>query len=193
MNKKQLKLYIIIAFWVLVIGASIYYGIKNADTDKLTPPTTTATSVNPTTSTTDSLTTGPTTGTMMSDVASVIDSKEYAVTLNGGKPYFTDAELTLTPYESYAELDQFGRCGVAVACLSSELQPADGERRESISSVKPSGWQSIEAPDVDGSWLYNRCHLIGWQLAGENANPQEPHYGYKTVKYRGYAPSRERC
>lgn len=188
MNKKQLKLYIIIAFWVLVIGASIYYGIKNADTDKLTPPTTTATSVNPTTSTTDSLTTGPTTGTMMSDVASVIDSKEYAVTLNGGQPYFTSEEITDQPFESYAELDQFGRCGVAFACLSSELQPADGERRESISSVKPSGWQSIEAPDVDGSWLYNRCHLIGWQLAGENANPKNLITGTRQLNIEGMLP-----
>lgn len=125
---------------------------------------------------------------MWNDVMEVIDSEEYAVTLNDGIPYFTDDELSIEAYENYAELDELGRCGVAMACLSSELQPAEGESRESISSVKPSGWVSIEADDVDGGWLYNRCHLIGWQLAGENANTLNLITGTRQLNIEGMLP-----
>lgn len=73
-------------------------------------------------------------------------------------------------FESYSELDELGRCGVAEACLGPETIPAYGEERESISEIRPTGWHSIRYDFVEGESLYNRSHLIGWALAAENAN-----------------------
>lgn len=87
------------------------------------------------------------------------------VRINNNLPYFTEAELTTQSYERYSDLDSLGRCGIAMACIGQDLMPT--EDRESISSVKPSGW--IQA-QYNGEYLYNRCHLIGFQLTGENAN-----------------------
>lgn len=112
----------------------------------------------------------------------------YAITLNDGIPYFTDSDLTISSYEYYSPLDDLGRCGYAMACLSTDLQPAPGEERESISSVHPSGWHSYEAEDVDGDWLYNRSHLIGWQLAGENANERNLITGTRQFNVDGMLP-----
>ncbi len=93
--------------------------------------------------------------------------------LNDNVPYFTDAEKeTKTAYEKYSPLDSLDRCGVAQACVGRELMPKTGEERESISSVTPSGWEQAKYDTelVDGGYLYNRAHLIGWQLTAENAN-----------------------
>ena len=104
---------------------------------------------------------------------------DYAVALNNNEPFFLDEEGFIIPdpdnpsacvFEYYSPLDELGRCGPALACLSSATMPADNEERGDISSIKPSGWQSVSASDVDGGWLYNRSHLIAWSLAGENAN-----------------------
>ena len=89
---------------------------------------------------------------------------------NGGIPYFTDDEITSTAYEKYSPLDSLGRCGVAIACIGKELMPKDGETREEINSVKPSGWYQAKYSHVSGTYLYHRSHLIGWQLTAENAN-----------------------
>lgn len=91
------------------------------------------------------------------------------ITLNGGIPNFSAAELTTKGYETYSPLDSLGRCGAAVASLGKETMPAPGEDRGSISSIKPSGW--VQA-NYGGKYLYNRSHLIGWQLSAENANKQ---------------------
>ena len=88
--------------------------------------------------------------------------------LNNNQPEFSDSDLALEPFEKYAPLDTLGRCGVAFACISKELMPT--EDRGSIGQVKPSGWQTVKYDVVDGKYLYNRCHLIGYQLTGENAN-----------------------
>lgn len=96
------------------------------------------------------------------------DGKTPYVSINGGDPFFTKDEIVATSYESYSELDALGRCGVAVSCIGRDLMPT--EDRGSIGSVKPSGWQSVKYDIVDGKYLYNRCHLIGFQLTGENAN-----------------------
>ena len=90
------------------------------------------------------------------------------IVVNGNVPYFETKYLTTESYEYYSELDELGRCGPAYACLGKDLMPT--EERGSISSVKPSGWQSVKYDCVSGGNLYNRCHLIGFQLAGENAN-----------------------
>ena len=93
--------------------------------------------------------------------------KPYVV-INDNQPFFTDADLTEKPFENYSDLDELGRCGVAYANICIDLMPT--EERGSISQVKPTGWHSVRYDNVDGKSLYNRCHLIGWQLAGENAN-----------------------
>ncbi len=87
---------------------------------------------------------------------------------------FTDDEVAYAEdnlgYESYSDLDELGRCGVAQACLGPETIPDYGEERESISEVHPTGWHSIRYDFVEGESLYNRSHLIGWALSAENAN-----------------------
>lgn len=97
------------------------------------------------------------------------DNKTAYVSINEGIPFFTDEEKSKTAsFESFSELDNLGRCQVAFACIGKDLMPT--EDRGSIGSVKPSGWKSVKYDIVDGKYLYNRCHLIGFQLTGENAN-----------------------
>ena len=90
------------------------------------------------------------------------------IVLNNNIPNFSDYDLTTTSFEEYSPLDSLGRCGVAYANIGTDLMPT--EERESISSVKPSGWQSIKYDIVEGKYLYNRSHLIGFQLTAKNAN-----------------------
>ncbi len=107
-------------------------------------------------------------------------------TVNNGKPFFTEEEITEDSFESYGELDRLGRCGTAFACVGRDLMPT--EERESISHVKPSGWQSIQYDHVDGKSLYNRCHLIGFQLTGENANEKNLITGTRYMNVDGMLP-----
>lgn len=92
------------------------------------------------------------------------------ISLNANMPYFTDEEKSITePFENYSNLDSLGRCGVAFANICKEIMPI--EERGTIGQVRPSGWHTVKYNGVvDGNYLYNRCHLIGYQLAGENAN-----------------------
>lgn len=92
------------------------------------------------------------------------------VIVNNNVPFFEEDEIVREHYEFYSELDTLGRCGYAMACLSQELMPKDSEERGDINSVYPSGWNQAEYDIVEGGWLYNRSHLIGWQLTAENAN-----------------------
>lgn len=91
----------------------------------------------------------------------------YAV-LNENLPTFEEDEITDESYESYSELDELGRCGVAEASIGEDIMPT--EDRGSIGEVKPTGWHTVKYDTVDGKYLYNRCHLLGYQLTGENAN-----------------------
>ena len=90
------------------------------------------------------------------------------VAVNGNVPYFTADDLTTASFESYSSLDSLGRCGVAYACVGLDIMPT--EDRGSIGQVKPTGWHTVKYDCVDGKYLYNRCHLIGYQLSAENAN-----------------------
>lgn len=90
------------------------------------------------------------------------------VVINDNIPNFTEENYTTDSFETYSELDSSGRCGVAYANISTDLMPT--EERESIGMIKPSGWHTVKYDIVDGKYLYNRCHLIGYQLTGENAN-----------------------
>ena len=96
-------------------------------------------------------------------------SGEAYVVVNDNVPFFTEEDMTTASYESYSELDELGRCGVCVASVGIDIMPTDD--REGIGNVKPSGWNQAKYPGVvNGSYLYNRCHLIGFQLTGENDN-----------------------
>jgi DNA-entry nuclease len=90
------------------------------------------------------------------------------VYINNNEPYFTTEELTTSSFEQYSDLDSLGRCGIAYANISIDLMPTS--ERESIGMIKPSGWHTIKYDIISGKYLYNRCHLIGYQLTGENAN-----------------------
>lgn len=92
------------------------------------------------------------------------------VVLNNNKPNFTDEDYLKGSFEEYSELDALGRCGVAYANVSVNTMPT--EERGSIGQIKPSGWHTVKYDIVSGKYLYNRCHLIGYQLTGENANPK---------------------
>ena len=92
------------------------------------------------------------------------------VAINNNIPSFSSAELTTKGYEKYAALDSKGRCGVALASCGKETMPKAGEERGDISSIYPTGWKQAQYSGISGGWLYNRCHLIGWQLSAENAN-----------------------
>ena len=105
---------------------------------------------------------------------------ELFVTVNGNLPGFPEGELTTTSFESYSSLDSLGRCGVAYACLGPDLMPT--EERGNISEVKPTGWHSGSPAN------YNRSHLIGFQLAGENANELNLITGTREFNAEGMLP-----
>ena len=90
------------------------------------------------------------------------------VTINNNKPNFKEEDKTTKSFEKYSNLDSLNRCGVAYANVSKETMPT--EERGRIGMIKPSGWHTVKYNNVDGKYLYNRCHLIGYQLTGENAN-----------------------
>ena len=113
-------------------------------------------------------------------------SGEAYVAINGNEPDFAEKDLSTKSYEFYSELDHLGRCGVTIACLGQDLMPT--EDRESISHVKPSGWVQGQYDFVDGNSLYNRCHLIGFQLAGENANEKNLITGTRYMNTIGMLP-----
>lgn len=130
---------------------------------------------------------GSTTATSfsLSDVEPYSGSAYVAV--NGNIPYFTSSELTTTSFELYSALDSLSRCGTAYACIGQDLMPT--EERGSIGSVKPSGWHTVRYNGVvDGNYLYNRCHLIGFQLSGENANERNLITGTRYLNIDGMLP-----
>lgn len=113
-------------------------------------------------------------------------SGEPYTAVNNNEPYFTSDDLTTEAFENYSELDTIGRCGVAYANVCLETMPT--EKRGSISEVKPTGWHSVKYDNVDGKSLYNRCHLIGYQLTAENANQQNLITGTRYLNVDGMLP-----
>ena len=114
------------------------------------------------------------------------------VEINGGDPYFTEDEITDVAFESYSPLDALGRCGVAFACIGIELMPT--EERGDIASITPSGWEyngvsnNNQYDFISGKYVYNRCHLIGFQLAGENDNERNLITGTRYLNIDGMLP-----
>ncbi len=124
-------------------------------------------------------------------VKSLADVPEYSgepyVILDDNVPEFEKEELTTKSFEEYSSLDELGRCGTAYANISQELMP--DEERGAIGQVKPSGWQTVKYNGlIDGNYLYNRCHLIGFQLAGENANKENLITGTRYLNVIGMLP-----
>lgn len=109
-----------------------------------------------------------------------------SIDVNHGIPFFTAEELTTDVFEEYSDLDELGRCGVAFANICRELMPT--EERGNISSIKPSGWHSVRYDVIAEQYLYNRCHLIGYQLAGENANDKNLITGTRYLNIEGMLP-----
>ena len=106
--------------------------------------------------------------------------------INGNKPFFKDYEIIDGSFEYYSNLDNLDRCNVAMASVGLDIMPT--ESRESISSVKPTGWINVPYDIVDGRYLYNRCHLIGFQLTGENANKRNLITGTRYMNVDGMLP-----
>ena len=108
------------------------------------------------------------------------------VAVRDNKPSFPEEDCTGTSFESYSPLDRLGRCGIAYANIGRDLMP-EGERGE-IGMVKPAGWHTVKYDSIDGLYLYNRCHLIGWQLSGENANERNLITGTRYLNVQGMLP-----
>ena len=111
------------------------------------------------------------------------------VEINNNIPYFTEEEYKLEAFEKYSELDNLGRSGVAIANICKEIMPKEGEERGEIGMIKPTGWVQKRYDDIiKDKYLYNRCHLIGWQLAGENANEKNLITGTRYLNTEGMLP-----
>ena len=108
------------------------------------------------------------------------------IELNNNVPLFTKKDYSTKSFETYGELDSLGRCTTAYANVGQDLMPT--KERESISQVKPTGWQKLEYDGIDGKFLYNRCHLIGYQLTAENANEKNLITGTRYLNVTGMLP-----
>lgn len=119
------------------------------------------------------------------DAIPAYDGKAYVAVNNNG-PFFTDSDMTTTAFENYSDLDSLGRCGVAYANICKDIMPT--EERGKIGMIKPSGWHTVKYDVIKDRYLYNRCHLIGYQLAGENANPKNLITGTRYLNVEGMLP-----
>lgn len=113
-------------------------------------------------------------------------SGEPYVTIHDNVPFFLEEELTTDAFETYSELDDLGRCGTAYANICEEIMPT--EKRGKIGMIKPSGWHTVKYTGIDGNYLYNRCHLIGYQLSAENANEKNLITGTRYLNVTGMLP-----
>lgn len=124
------------------------------------------------------------------DSATLESIPEYSgdayITLDDNIPDFDKEDYSERAFEHYSKLDSLGRCGVAYANIGQELMPT--EERESIGPVRPTGWHTVKYNCVDGKYLYNRCHLIGFQLSGENANEKNLITGTRYMNVEGMLP-----
>ena len=183
---KNLKLLAILLVVLLCTACGSNSGtpVANTTTELITE----ATTINEATETiTDAETVVVTTSEQIVSVSNIPEySGEAYITLNNNKPEFTKSEITSKSFESYSSLDNLGRCGVAFACLGIETMPT--EERGEIGMIKPTGWHLKKYDCVDGKYLYNRCHLIGFQLSGENANDRNLITGTRYLNIDGMLP-----
>ena len=131
----------------------------------------------------------PVSGTQQSDISMETipeyDGEPYVV-IDDNEPNFTEEELQPEAYETYGTLDAPGRCSIAEASIGEGLMPT--EKRGAIGQVKPTGWHTVKYDMVEGKYLYNRCHLIGYQLTAENANEKNLITGTRYMNTEGMLP-----
>lgn len=174
-NLNELIIFLCIA---IIIGITGYFGAEKQDDNSNN------------TNETNTVTTSSTTSISLASIPEYNQSPY--IEINNNKPTFTENEYTTKAFETYSDLDSLGRCGVAYANICKEIMPSENEKRGAISSVKPTGWQTAKYPGtVDGNYLYNRCHLIGYQLAGENANEKNLITGTRSFNVDGMLPFEE--
>lgn len=179
-------------FIVVVVLASIANAISPSDLTSETSAVTTFAEIETTSSATaSSETSAVTTEATAASAPVTLDSiPEYSgspyVVVNDNVPFFSPDELTTTSFESYSPLDSLGRCGVAYASIGTDIMPT--QERGDIDSVEPSGWHQATYDCVSGRYLYNRSHLIGFQLTGENANSQNLITGTRYFNVEGMEP-----
>ncbi len=191
-KKKKTFLYALIVVAVLLIKLATGT-FQPQDLEAITALTGQETAVSQTPAQNDELpSSSPVQGTAppVSAPISPEDIPEYSgdpyVVLNNNLPDFTEEDKTTASFEIYGELDSLGRCTTAYANVGYDLMPT--EKRGNISSVKPTGWHSVQYDHVDGKSLYNRCHLIGFQLTGENANKKNLITGTRYLNVEGMLP-----
>ena len=197
------KLYSLIA--VLLLGAFVFAGCGTTDIADLFDTTSTTESITeaelttqaqtaaiteasaeaPTTPSTTAADNGNSGGSVNLKNIPAYSGKPY-VAINNNVPYFSKSDSTTKSFEKYSDLDSLGRCGVAFANVGADIMPT--EKRGAIGSVKPSGWHTVKYDNVDGKYLYNRCHLIGYQLSGENANEKNLITGTRYLNVEGMLP-----
>lgn len=114
------------------------------------------------------------------------ETEKAYIVINNNNPEFSESDFSENSFESYSELDSLGRCGVAYANIGIDLMPT--EERGEIGSVKPTGWHTVKYDNIDGKYLYNRCHLIGFQLTAENANKMNLITGTRYLNVQGMLP-----
>ncbi len=128
--------------------------------------------------------------TQVTNYSNIAEIPEYSgqiyVEINNNIPYFNEQDYTTSAFEKYSDLDKKGRCGVAFANICKETMPAKDEERGEIGGIKPTGWVQKRYDNlIKDKYLYNRCHLIGWQLAGENANEKNLITGTRYLNTEG--------
>lgn len=116
-------------------------------------------------------------------------SGELYTVINDNIPFFPKSQNAVESFERYAELDSLGRCGTACANVGKDIMPT--EPRGEIGQVRPSGWHTVKYDGIDGNYLYNRSHLIAYQLAGENANERNLITGTRSFNASGMLPFEE--
>lgn len=168
-RKNSKKIYRLIVGFIILI-AVIAFGYFGADISQINTASTNSVSIQNT-------------------ILELSEVPEYSsspyVEINNNVPYFAEEDFTTEPFEKYSELDELGRCGVAYANVCKETMPPESDERGSISSVRPTGWEQTK---YDGEYLYNRCHLIGYQLSDEDANKQNLITGTRYFNVEGMLP-----
>ena len=179
-NKQSKQLLKIITI-IILLAISIIFGddILNTTNENTTTPAVETSSSNAISSNQ----TNTSTNISIEDIPEYTD-KIY-IEINNNKPYFQESEYTKESFENYSQLDNLGRCGVAYANISKETMPPEGDERGSISNVKPTGWKQAK---YNGEYLYNRCHLIGYQLSDEDANELNLITGTRYFNVNGMLP-----
>ena len=183
-KKISLSVISVIISLIFLFGCSA--NVVNNTTQQSTFISNTASTTNSQNSTENDFTSSTTTEQTF-DISSIpeYNGSPY-IEINDNVPQFTESEITTSSFEIYGDLDSLERCTTAFSCIGKGLMPT--EKRGEIGSVKPTGWHLAKYDFIDGKYLYNRCHLIGYQLTGENANEKNLIIGTRYLNIQGMLP-----